>query len=580
MVRRRLAAPPDSQAFVESPIRDSRRDIEDLLAERGIAVSYEAIRLSDSIASGRASNIYWKGDWEVATALTDYGWSAEFKIPFAILNYSANSTEFGVNFLRYHNRTQELSVWADVTPQHKPEEMGQLSSLELPDHRAEKKWTLKPYLFAGVNVPDEQGEIQDSSYTGGLDILYEPTPSFAALFTLNPDFSQVEAQVTDIDFDYNEKYLRDPRTFFQEGSAYFGDEEYLYTNRIPDFDYGIKSFGRIGGMQIGFLGTEAADDRRDLALRILRELSDTDSFGLTVVSTEREEFTNLLTVVEIDGRRKSGLNYEIDYATSVTDLPNLLSDEKGDVIDASISWRWDHWSIGSDYSRYGVDYLPANGLIKQDLIGTEGVRPFVTYDRDFGDKAIRELNLYVTGSDRETLDGFLQTRSWSTGATVETRQQIRFGLFHYSGDYRPVAGEPGDFADFVHDDEFWTASLDFNTRSDVLGYGAAHSHGSIAGGDYDNTLVYLWYRPIDRLVLNISSEKLRSFGTFNQSIMTVGWDINSQSGIAARYIWTDDADFARLAYRRQVRSGLDIFLVFDDGPAYDPEISLKVVWAW
>jgi hypothetical protein len=227
-----------------------------------------------------------------------------------------------------------------------------------------------------------------------------------------------------------------------------------------------------------------------------------------------------------------------------------------------------------------VDYFPANGLIKQDLIGTEGVRPFVNYYRDFGDKAIRELNIYVTGSDRETLDGLLQTRSWSSGATLETRQQIRFGLFHFSGDYRPVAGEPGDFADIVHDDEFWTASLDFNTRSDVLGYGATYSHGSIAGGDYDNALVYLWYRPLDRLILNMSSERLESFGTFNQSILTVSWDINSQSGIAARYIWTDDAEYVRLAYRRQVRSGLDIFFVIDDGPTYDPEVSLKVVWAW
>ena len=78
----------------------------------------------DAIAGGRARNIQWKGDWTAAAVRTDYGWSAEIAIPFEILNYRDGNTTFGINLVRYHNRTDEWSRWADLTPQNKPEEMG------------------------------------------------------------------------------------------------------------------------------------------------------------------------------------------------------------------------------------------------------------------------------------------------------------------------------------------------------------------------------------------------------------------------------------------------------------------------
>jgi len=103
----------------------------------------------DAIAGGRARNIQWKGDWRAAVAKTDYGWSAEIAIPFEILNYRDGDKTFGINFLRYHNRTDEWSRWADVTPQNKPEEMGQITGLELPAGVKTFEWTFMPYVLLG-----------------------------------------------------------------------------------------------------------------------------------------------------------------------------------------------------------------------------------------------------------------------------------------------------------------------------------------------------------------------------------------------------------------------------------------------
>ena len=84
-----------------------------------------------------------------------------------------------------------------------------------------------------MNVPDEDGEVNDRA-DAGFDARYEPRPNLTGLISVNPDFSQIENAVTDIDFSYNEKRLGDYRPFFQEGSRYFGGNEFVLFLQQPD----------------------------------------------------------------------------------------------------------------------------------------------------------------------------------------------------------------------------------------------------------------------------------------------------------------------------------------------------------
>src|SRR4030065_2944637 len=109
-----------------------------------------------------------------------------------------------------------------------------------------------PYRLMGRHIPDKEGEIHDCLATGGADIRFEPRQNWTGVLSVNPDFSQLESQITDIDFDYNEKFRADPRPFFQEGSAYFGsDSKFLYPNRVPDLFHGGKGFAQTGRYQLG-----------------------------------------------------------------------------------------------------------------------------------------------------------------------------------------------------------------------------------------------------------------------------------------------------------------------------------------
>ena len=117
---------------------------------------------SDEIAGGRSSKIEWKGDWLGAAVRTESGWTAEFAIPFGMLNYKDGATAFGVNFKRYQSRSREYSYWADTTPQGLVEEMGQLTGLALPSLKSKRPWTFMPFVLAGKNIPDKKGEVQEA----------------------------------------------------------------------------------------------------------------------------------------------------------------------------------------------------------------------------------------------------------------------------------------------------------------------------------------------------------------------------------------------------------------------------------
>jgi hypothetical protein len=528
----------------------------------------------DAIAGGRARQLEWKGRWHAAARRTAYGWSAEIAIPFGILNYEPGTTAMGVNFLRHHHRTGEWSRWADITPRALPTEMGKLTGLELPAVARTQPWTLMPYVLVGRNIPDRRGEVRATLADAGGEIRYQPRPNLTGVVSLNPDFSQVEAAITNINFNYNERFRPDPRPFFQEGSAYFGDtESYFYSNRIPDFDYGGKVFTRASGYQFGALATRAPDNRSDLVLRLQRELDPTHSVGAMLVGTDRPDLRNALYVVRGQGKQASGLHYAMDLA--MTSTSGAAGD--GTKLHGTLGWARDYWSIGVNADRYTVNYRPMNALLPADLPDTRGVAGFAGYYRDFGDAPIRAFKGDVSWSTRNTGDGQLQRRFWTGGGSIEARQQVRLGLWYTDGLYRPLASAPGVWSDTLNDDRYWTAALDMNTRSSRLGYGLTYSSGFLGGGDYRYLMGYGWVRPTATTFVNATSERLTSFGVFNQTVVSAGWDISSRQGLVGRFITADHGEAYRLAYSLHVRRNADFFLVYDHEPDQSARFSAKLV---
>lgn len=67
---------------------------------------------------GAFLNDAWNGVWDVASAQTPTGWSAEFRIPFATLRFHPKAdTTWGIQFRRVIPHLLETSLWNPLTPE-------------------------------------------------------------------------------------------------------------------------------------------------------------------------------------------------------------------------------------------------------------------------------------------------------------------------------------------------------------------------------------------------------------------------------------------------------------------------------
>jgi len=557
----------DDQVVVELDTFHNHRDISSYYVN---AIGTQG----NTVSTGRANNLAWKGNWKAAAVRTEYGWSAEIMIPLSILNYPHKANTFGVNFRRYHRRTDEWSLWPKRGLISNPEEMGHLTGLILPEKNKLQSWTVMPYVIAGKNIPDHKDQIKDTQLTGGVDIRYEPKPNTTGIFTLYPDFTQIETQVASIDFDYNEKSLADSRPFFQEGSAYFGnDEAYFYSNRIPAFNVGAKYFAQVGQFQVGALATSAADNRKDFAIRLSQGLDINHHGDIILIGTNKKELDNQLIVGRLRGQQSFGLKYGFDVARTNT---NIIAGD-GDHGKLFVDQNWDYFSIGAAIDHYNEGFLSANGLVKQDLLDTNGVNTYISYYRDLSTGAFRILSGEIGWKGRDTSDGLMQRRQWYTGGSIELRRQIQFGLYYTGDRYLPSKGEAGSWASDLNNDYYWDTSLDFNTRSSRLGFGASYTWGMAGGGDYTYLKSYVWLNPTNKTSVSVSTERVENFGLSNQFIASAVWDISSQSGLSTRFILADNNRYYRIAYTLHATEGRDVFFVYDDEPGSPTKISIKFV---
>ena len=98
-------------------------------------------------------------------------------------------------------------------------------------------------------------ESLNNSVRPSLDLRFGITPNIGAAFTINPDFSQVEADVTQVNL--NQRFAfryAEQRPFFLDGIDAFADPNAtLHTRSIVSPLYGVKLTGQEGPVSVGVL---------------------------------------------------------------------------------------------------------------------------------------------------------------------------------------------------------------------------------------------------------------------------------------------------------------------------------------
>jgi hypothetical protein len=169
---------------------------------------------------GRENNTNWDGIWEVRTRIVETGWYAEIKIPFRTVKFrSGDPQSWGINFRRKMRRLNEDSFWSPVPRIYDIERVSLAGSVNgMQGVRPGKNIRVKPYALGSANtVPGST----DGDYDVGLDVKYGVTSGLTWDFTVNTDFSQVEADEQQINLSRFNLFFPEKRDFFLENSGIF-----------------------------------------------------------------------------------------------------------------------------------------------------------------------------------------------------------------------------------------------------------------------------------------------------------------------------------------------------------------------
>ena len=211
----------------------------------------------------------WDALFDSAGQIVVDGFTAEMAIPFKSLRYpqlgGATPHRWGFQVVRTtKGSNNELDVWSpmsrDVTGF-----MTQMGVLEgMTNLSTSRNLEFLP-TFTGIQFgaldSTSGGFPEDFNGEGGLDVKYGITSNLTANFTFNPDFSQIESDIAQIDVNQRfPLFFPELRPFFLEGQEVFqlsSPVTWVNTRTIVDPRVGAKLTGKIGDLAIGLI---AADD--------------------------------------------------------------------------------------------------------------------------------------------------------------------------------------------------------------------------------------------------------------------------------------------------------------------------------
>jgi len=204
--------------------------------------------------------------WESAGKITDSGYQIEMAVPFSSLRFPNKAEQiWKADFWRNHPReTRHQYAWS-------------------PYDRNESCWPCQWATITGIKdvkpgkgieliasaIGFESSRLIDIDSLGGksydyidpdgeasIGAKYSLTSNITLEATYNPDFSQIEADATQIDVNTTEAlYFPERRPFFQEGSDLFQvPMNLVYTRTINDPLVAAKMIGRMGRTSVAYLG--------------------------------------------------------------------------------------------------------------------------------------------------------------------------------------------------------------------------------------------------------------------------------------------------------------------------------------
>jgi len=436
----------DNIAIFLDTRNDKRSAIEIRVNPRGIQ--------ADGIFNDANGNEDFSPDfyYDTAARIDDKGWSAEFRIPFSSLRYDSGDPQTW-NILVWRNYPRDFRYAFHSAPIARSTNclvcnthpLTGLTGLPAAGHLV-----AAPYVTAAQVAAPRAGfgselESGDADFDAGLDVKWNPNANNTVDLTLNPDFSQVEADVAQITTNRRfAVFVPEKRPFFLEGFDLFDTPmQVAYTRTITDPRAGARLTGKHGSTGYTVLFTQ--DSGGGLAIIpgplgsrfALQDFKSYATIGRVRHDIGSSFVGGVLTDREISGgghnrvlgpdfqwrpNQSDAITAQFLYSDTATpDRPDLSSSWNGESLKShAFTASWGHlkrthdWffnvrDIGDDfradlgfipqvgyreaYGEYGRRYFPEGGKLRF-------IRPSVSADlqtNQDGDTIFQQATLAVNG---------------------------------------------------------------------------------------------------------------------------------------------------------------------------------------
>ncbi len=344
----------------------------------------------------------WDAIWESAGRLVDDGYVVEVAIPFSSLSFPAADGEqvWDFNVRRYMPREVYRRFALMPFDRNNPCRLCQTAELVgFEGVDAGKGLEVTPTLTGAqvserADFPDGELRSRDPDFEPGLSARWAVTNNLLLSGTLNPDFSQVEADVAQLDV--NEPFalfFPELRPFFLEGSEAFRTPvQTVFTRTLADPIFGLKLTGKQGPNALGAFvvrdeitnllipGVESstvetlAFETTSSVVRYARDVGrSSSSVGLVLTDRRGGDYKNSVAGVDAFLRLSTADTLEIQLLRSQTDYPDELAVELDQRLDLfsgdGLSVTYEHeprdWSITAEYRDFSDGFRADSGFVRQ-----------------------------------------------------------------------------------------------------------------------------------------------------------------------------------------------------------------------
>jgi hypothetical protein len=465
--------------------------------------------------------------WYSQGRIDDQGWTAEARIPLKSLRFPNRAVStWRVMFVRFFTRTSEQVSFPAMSPDY-GSLLGQAQPFQLSGLKYKRVVEVLPAFtygrteVAGVEsqgqlARDKELNIDDISLTGKFGL----TSDLTLDGTYNPDFSQVEADAGQVDFNRRYAlYYEEKRPFFLEGNDIWGFggtvEEgplsaMVYTRTIVDPDFGFRLTGKVTRRDTlaavyaqDNMPGDPVDEHPDFTIARYKHTLRDDAY-IGAFYTGRESGPAFNRVGGFDGRFRLSPLETVSFHLfgSLTKAPGAESTEADHALGLNYSFSNRKWTVDLGYQdisdKFQVDtgFLYRTGLKRLSVFTMYRIYPKSKFFQKI-EPFYWSYHLYDTIYDMwETVNLFtlrfqLPRNSQVRFDTLLANEVFAGQLFNISGFGLQAESQ---LAKQLYAQVFWrrTGSVLYDPADPFQGYG-------------NRVMAYLQYQPMDKLDFSVSA---------------------------------------------------------------------------